>query len=348
MTSRAVGCTRNSERSFSPASNDTAEPETSAPIHLLQMKTPSSPHKSQVARSRDRPLMHKSQIISRVLGRRNRDSDARQHEREGGVTQRWRVRKAPFCFFLIRWNAREHLFWRYKLQNGIDFKSRPLRFPKLLVISNETFISAFKESFRVRWKQQRKSIILCKWGLHSDICRQKIIKEKTPALTSQLISISCGKWPSILIFSGFLSGAAQKRKYGFLSALSEKKEARQPESSFFNKSGFNPKAAESYQNPSSLSLQTCRGGQVSLRGLAGRPRPYGVDGVDAEAVADVAVEVEDGGVVVARHSLQMSPAARLPLVFFKLDDELCAENPNQISQFLLSQNFPTPLHTRSI
>lgn len=40
-------------------------------------------------------------------------------------------------------------------------------------------------------------------------------KEQAVFLTSQLISISWGKWPSILIFSGFLSGAVEVKEYRF-------------------------------------------------------------------------------------------------------------------------------------
>ncbi len=39
--------------------------------------------------------------------------------------------------------------------------------------------------------------------------------------------------------------------------------------------------------------QTCRGGLVSLCGLAGRTPPHSVDSRNTEAIVDVAVEFED-------------------------------------------------------
>lgn len=53
---------------------------------------------------------------------------------------------------------------------------------------------------------------LCKGSWHYRICTKRMIIKQTVFLTSQLISISFGKWPSILIFSGFSSGAVEKKK----------------------------------------------------------------------------------------------------------------------------------------
>lgn len=69
--------------------------------------------------------------------------------------------------------------------------------------------------------------------------------------------------------------------------------------------------------------QTCRRGFVSLRGLAGGTPPYGVNARHAEAVVDVAVELQHGRVVVPGHSEQLLPVPRLPLALLVLDNKLC-------------------------
>lgn len=74
---------------------------------------------------------------------------------------------------------------------------------------------------------------------------------------------------------------------------------------------------------SDKKLQTCWGGFVSVGGLAGRTPPYSVDSRYAEAIVNVAVEFEDNRVVVPRHSEQLFPVSRLPLVFLVLNNKLC-------------------------
>lgn len=69
--------------------------------------------------------------------------------------------------------------------------------------------------------------------------------------------------------------------------------------------------------------QTCWGGFVSLCGLAGRTPPYSVNTRHTEAIVDVAVELEDGRVVVAGHSEQFLPVSWLPLAFLVFDNKLC-------------------------
>lgn len=61
------------------------------------------------------------------------------------------------------------------------------------------------------WEKWRKSTISKK----ESSAQPTQQKAQSVFLTSQLISISCGKWLSILIFSGFLSGAGEKKEYGF-------------------------------------------------------------------------------------------------------------------------------------
>lgn len=92
----------------------------------------------------------------------------------------------------------------------------------LLVIAKETLIKLQLRSLLSRWDilWLPETVVavnnsLCKRSPRNWFCSKKIIKDQVLLLTSQLIAISCGKWASILIFSGFLSGAVEKKEYRF-------------------------------------------------------------------------------------------------------------------------------------
>ncbi len=94
--------------------------------------------------------------------------------------------------------------------------------------------------------------------------------------------------------------------------------------------------SKSIINNEKRTPQTCRGGFVSLRGLAGTTPPYAVDTRHAEAIVDVAVEFEDGRVVVPRYSEQLLPGSWLPLAFLVLDNKLCWQAERQSERSLTS------------
>lgn len=81
--------------------------------------------------------------------------------------------------------------------------------------------------------------------------------------------------------------------------------------------------SESGRSNERRMLETCRRGFVSLRGFAGGTPPHGVDAGHAEAIVDVSVKLEDGRVMVSRHSMQFLPIPRLPLALLVLDNKLC-------------------------
>lgn len=91
--------------------------------------------------------------------------------------------------------------------------------------------------------------------------------------------------------------------------------------------------SQSIINNERRTPQTCWGGFVSLCGLAAWTPSYSVNTRHAEAIVDVAVEFEDGRVVVPRYSEQLLPVSRLPLAFLVLDNKLCwqAERQSQRS-----------------
>lgn len=89
-----------------------------------------------------------------------------------------------------------------------------------------------------------------------------------------------------------------------------------------------------YNNNEKRTPQTCRGGFVSLCWLAGTTPPYSVNTRHAEAIVDMAVEFEDGRVVVARYSEQLLPVSWLPLAFLVLDNKLCWQAERQSERSL--------------
>lgn len=148
-----------------------------------------------------------------------------------GALSQWSQEMAFLKIWTTEWNIKSGTFLFLKL---------------LLVIAYETLIKLHLCSVReILWLA--KTVVevnnsLCKGNTHYTFRRKRIIKEQTLLFTSQLISISCGKWPSILIFSGFLSGAVEKKEYRFCwhsgRNLQWNKHTHTREQ-IFNKSGIN-------------------------------------------------------------------------------------------------------------
>lgn len=80
--------------------------------------------------------------------------------------------------------------------------------------------------------------------------------------------------------------------------------------------------------------QTCWGGFVSLCGLAGRTPSYSVNTRHAEAIVDVAIEFEDGRIMIPWYTEQLLPVSRLPLAFLVLDNKLCWQAQRQAERSL--------------
>lgn len=81
--------------------------------------------------------------------------------------------------------------------------------------------------------------------------------------------------------------------------------------------------------------QTCWGGFVSFWGLTGRTPSYSVNTRHTEAIVDMAIEFEDGQIVIPWDTEQLLPVSRLPLAFLVLDNKLCWQAQRQ-SEWSLS------------
>lgn len=125
---------------------------------------------------------------------------------------------AAFNGKLNQSDPRKRWFYRSEPQNEIS-EVDLFYFLFLLVIAYETLIKPnFSSLTENLWLPKTTADVnnyLCKGGWLYRTHSKRNKKDQTLFLTSQLISISCGKRPSILIFSGFLSGAVQKKEYRF-------------------------------------------------------------------------------------------------------------------------------------